>query len=59
VVFDLEQGVVRCVANAAGEPLGERGPLLGCEPIPGFLIERVLAGGLLPQLRRRFAKDSG
>ena len=59
VVFDIESGVVRVVANAAGEPLGARGPLLGCEPLPDFLIERVGAGGLLPQLRRRFAKDGG
>jgi len=59
VVFDVDQGVVRGVANAAGQPWGERGPLLDFEPIPGFLIERALSGGLLPQLRRRFVKDSG
>ncbi len=29
------------------------GCALRCEPIPGFLLDMVEAGGLLPQLRRR------
>jgi 3-isopropylmalate/(R)-2-methylmalate dehydratase small subunit len=29
--------------------------VLPCSPIPGFLLERVEAGGLLPQLKRRLA----
>ncbi len=29
------------------------GSALSCEPIPGFLLDMVEAGGLLPQLRRR------
>jgi 3-isopropylmalate/(R)-2-methylmalate dehydratase small subunit len=30
------------------------GSTLECEPIPGFLLEMVQAGGLLPQLQQRF-----
>lgn len=30
------------------------GEVLHCEPIPGFLLEMVEAGGLLPQLKARF-----
>jgi len=30
------------------------GSVLACEPIPGFLLDLVEAGGLLPQLKRRF-----
>jgi 3-isopropylmalate/(R)-2-methylmalate dehydratase small subunit len=29
------------------------GSVLACEPIPGFLLDLVDAGGLLPQLKRR------
>jgi 3-isopropylmalate/(R)-2-methylmalate dehydratase small subunit len=29
------------------------GSVLACEPIPGFLLDLVEAGGLLPQLKRR------
>jgi 3-isopropylmalate/(R)-2-methylmalate dehydratase small subunit len=54
VVFDLQRGIVHCVADAAGRDLAERGPLLSCAPIPGFLLERVSAGGLLAQLKRRW-----
>ncbi|HSW26112.1 MAG TPA: hypothetical protein VLJ62_25340, partial [Burkholderiaceae bacterium] len=59
VSFDLERGLVRCVADAAGRDLGERGPLLRCEPIPAFLLEVVQDGGLLPQLRRRLQRTPG
>lgn len=31
------------------------GHVLACEPIPGFLMDMVQAGGLLKQLQRRFA----
>lgn len=31
------------------------GRLLACEPVPGFLMDMVDAGGLLPLLRRRLA----
>jgi 3-isopropylmalate/(R)-2-methylmalate dehydratase small subunit len=29
------------------------GSVLACEPVPGFLLDLVEAGGLLPQLKRR------
>ena len=32
------------------------GTTLPCEPIPGFLLDMVEAGGLLPQLEKRLAK---
>ncbi|MDM0033373.1 3-isopropylmalate dehydratase [Variovorax sp. J22P271] len=34
------------------------GRLLACEPVPGFLMDMVRAGGLMKQLRQRFAKES-
>jgi len=48
--------------RVALEPLAGRvvyadGTALPCEPIPDFLLERVQAGGLLPQLRRRLAQE--
>jgi len=53
IEFDLHQGQVRCVVDAAGRELGDRAPQLACEPIPEFLLDMVRAGGLLPQLKRR------
>ncbi len=34
------------------------GTRLNCRPIPGFLLDMVEAGGLLPQLKRRLNKDT-
>jgi len=34
------------------------GRALPCEPVPGFLLDRVDAGGLLPQLKRRLSKET-
>ena len=31
------------------------GHVLACDPIPGFLLDMVEAGGLLPQLKKRLA----
>ncbi|WP_119353650.1 3-isopropylmalate dehydratase [Azohydromonas sediminis] len=39
----------------AGRVVRAGGEALACEPIPGFLLEMVEAGGLLPQLKARFA----
>lgn len=39
----------------AGRVVRAGGEVLACEPIPGFLLEMVEAGGLLPQLKARFA----
>ena len=52
--FDAQQGVVRCVSDARRRFLQGGGAVFHCEPIPPFLLERVRAGGLLPQLKRRF-----
>ena len=35
-----------------------QGEALRCEPIPGFLLDMVEAGGLLNQLRRRLAQQN-
>lgn len=35
-------------------PSGER---LACEPVPDFLLEMARAGGLLPQLKQRLARE--
>ena len=59
VSFDLQRGLVRCVADAAGRDLEDSGLLLRCEPIPAFLLEVVLAGGLLPQLKHRLQRTPG
>lgn len=57
VEFDAQQGLVRCVVDASGRDLQGRGPAFDCEPIPPFLLEMVQAGGLLPQLKRRFREQ--
>lgn len=46
ITFDARAGVL----TRAG---GQRLPL---DPIPGFLLDMVEAGGLLPQLKRRLAR---
>jgi len=45
IVLDVDVPTVR---TADGRPLA-------CEPVPGFLMDMVRAGGLLAQLRQRFA----
>ena len=59
VEFDAQAGLVRCVVDASGRQLLGRGPVFDCERIPPFLLEMVQAGGLLPQLKRRFAPPPG
>jgi 3-isopropylmalate/(R)-2-methylmalate dehydratase small subunit len=46
ISFDAREG---CIARASGE-------ILVTDPIPGFLLDMVEAGGLLPQLKRRLEK---
>jgi 3-isopropylmalate/(R)-2-methylmalate dehydratase small subunit len=43
IAFDARAGAVTC---------GD-GTVLACTPIPGFLLDMVEAGGLLPQLKKR------
>lgn len=38
----------------AGRITLAQGEVLACDPIPPFLLDMVEAGGLLPQLKRRF-----
>lgn len=45
--IDLAGGCINCADGA----------VLACEPIPPFLLEMVAAGGLLPQLKQRFARN--
>jgi len=59
VTFDLSEGIVRCVADAAGREPGAQAPVFRCEPIPPLLLELVRAGGLLPQLKRRLPRAAG
>jgi 3-isopropylmalate/(R)-2-methylmalate dehydratase small subunit len=40
----------------AGTVVRESGEVLRVDPIPGFLLDMVEAGGLLPQLQRRFQR---
>ena len=40
----------------AGSVTRATGATLACEPIPGFLLDMVEAGGLLPQLKKRLEK---
>lgn len=39
--------------------LPELGRTLACEPIPGFLLDMVKDGGLLPHLKKRLAVERG
>lgn len=48
ITFDARAG---CITRADGR-------VVACEPIPGFLLELVEAGGLLPQLRKRMEVPS-
>jgi 3-isopropylmalate/(R)-2-methylmalate dehydratase small subunit len=55
----LEDGEAVDVDARIGGVLRAGGALLECEPIPAFLLDRVEAGGLLPQLQKRFSKPAG
>jgi 3-isopropylmalate/(R)-2-methylmalate dehydratase small subunit len=57
VEFSAHEAVVRCVVDANGRDLQGRGPVFDCDPIPSFLLDRVQAGGLLAQLKRRFQEQ--
>ena len=47
IAFDARAG---CLTRAGGQ-------VLVCAPIPGFLLDMVEAGGLLPQLKRHLALE--
>jgi 3-isopropylmalate/(R)-2-methylmalate dehydratase small subunit len=42
----------------AGRITRADGRVLACEPVPGFLLDRVDAGGLLPQLKKRLLETA-
>ncbi len=48
ISFDARTG---CITRGDGS-------LLICQPIPGFLLDMVEAGGLLPQLKQRLKKGT-
>ena len=35
----------------------EEAKIISCEPMPKFLLELIEAGGLVPHLEKRFAKE--
>ena len=49
----ITEGENISVDARAGQVVRSNGQSLACAPIPGFLLEMVEAGGLLPQLKRR------
>lgn len=49
----IADGEELVVDARAGRVTRADGSTLACEPIPGFLLDMVDAGGLLPQLKRR------
>jgi 3-isopropylmalate/(R)-2-methylmalate dehydratase small subunit len=56
----IEDGELIAVDARAARVHRRDGSALACDPIPGFLLDLVDAGGLLPQLKRRLttAKES-
>ena len=48
----IAEGEVIAFDARAGTVTRADGRVLACDPIPGFLIEMVEAGGLLPQLKQ-------
>lgn len=52
---ELDEGERIAFDVRAGRVVRADGEVLPIDPIPGFLLDMVEAGGLLAQLRRRFA----
>jgi 3-isopropylmalate/(R)-2-methylmalate dehydratase small subunit len=52
----LEDGSAVQLDADAPALVGADGRVIACEPVPAFLMDMVRAGGLLGQLRLRFAK---
>ena len=53
---EIEDGEAVHIDARAGRITRAGGDVLPCEPIPGFLLDMVESGGLLPQLKQRLAK---
>jgi len=54
----IDDGEAIAFDARAGRVVRADGRVLACDPIPGFLLEMVEAGGLLPQLQRRLEAKS-
>ncbi|MDP9901595.1 LeuD/DmdB family oxidoreductase small subunit [Variovorax ginsengisoli] len=54
----LQDGERIGIDRAAPAVTAADGRRLPCEPIPGFLLDMVRAGGLMNQLRQRAGKDA-
>jgi 3-isopropylmalate/(R)-2-methylmalate dehydratase small subunit len=52
----IDDGEAIAFDARAGTVTRADGSVLPCEPIPGFLLDMVEAGGLLPQLKQRLAR---
>ena len=50
----IADGETVAIDARAGRVTRADGTVLATDPIPGFLLDMVEAGGLLPQLKRRF-----
>lgn len=53
---EIEDGEAVSLDARAARVVRADGSVLPCDPIPGFLLDMVEAGGLLPQLEKRLAK---
>ena len=51
--LSIDDGETVAFDARAGRVVRAGGQVLACDPIPGFLLDMVEAGGLLPQLKRR------
>ena len=52
----IDDGEALAVDARAGLVTRADGSTLGCDPIPGFLLDMVDAGGLMAQLKRRLTQ---
>jgi 3-isopropylmalate/(R)-2-methylmalate dehydratase small subunit len=53
---EIDDGEAIAFDARGGRIVRADGAVLPCDPIPGFLLDIVEAGGLLPQLKRRLEK---
>jgi 3-isopropylmalate/(R)-2-methylmalate dehydratase small subunit len=53
---EIDDGEAVTIDAHAAQVTRSGGAVLRCEPIPGFLLEMVDAGGLLPQLKQRLTQ---
>ena len=49
----IDDGTALTIDARAGHLTLADGRTLACDPLPGFLLDLIEAGGLLPQLKRR------